>query len=101
VIQAGDKGRGKDMMSNSYEDVERQVRGYLETRASGIAGADTERDNLLNTGFLDSLGVLEIVDFLEETFGIVVDEDDFDLGNFQSISKIATFAHAKCNARGS
>ncbi len=86
-------------MTYTYDDVERQVRAFLLRRVfHGLPGTGAEQENLLGTGVLDSLGVLEIVDFLETTFDIVVDEDDFDLDNFQSVSRIASFAHERCLA---
>ena len=55
---------------------------FFGSRVHGLPGTGAEQENLLGTGVLDSLGVLEIVDFLETTFDIVVDEDDFDLEIF-------------------
>lgn len=51
----------------------------------------TDDDNLLETGVIDSLGVLEIVTFLNEEFALEVEDDELTPENFQSISSIAAF----------
>ena len=48
-------------------------------------------DNLLENGVIDSLGVLEIVTFLNESYSLAVEDDDLTPENFQSISSIASF----------
>ena len=48
-------------------------------------------DNLLETGVIDSLGVLEIVTFLQEEFSLELQDDELTPENFQSISSIADF----------
>jgi len=47
-------------------------------------GVDFE-DSLLESGIIDSLGVLEIVNFLVEDLEIEIDEDDLVPENFNSI----------------
>lgn len=51
----------------------------------------TDADNLLETGVIDSLGVLEIVTFLQEEFSIEAQDDDLTPENFQSITSVARF----------
>jgi acyl carrier protein len=51
----------------------------------------SDNDNLLETGVIDSLGVLEIVTFLREEFSLEVEDDELTPENFQSISSIAGF----------
>jgi acyl carrier protein len=48
-------------------------------------------DNLLESGVIDSLGILEIVTFLNESFSLAVEDDDLIPENFQSIRSIASF----------
>ena len=51
----------------------------------------SDDDNLLESGVIDSLGVLEIVTFLREEFSLEVEDDELTPENFQSISSIAGF----------
>jgi acyl carrier protein len=52
-------------------------------------------DHLLNSGVVDSLGILEIVSFLSEEFGIEVVDDDLQPENFESIVCLERFVQRK------
>jgi acyl carrier protein len=54
-----------------------------------------DSDALLETGILDSLGVLDVVSFLEEKFSIAVADDDLVPENFHSIDKLSDFVQRK------
>jgi acyl carrier protein len=51
---------------------------------------------LIDTGIVDSTGVVEIVTYLEETFRIEVDDDDLVPENLDSVSRLAAFVDRKC-----
>jgi acyl carrier protein len=48
-------------------------------------------DDLLNAGILDSLGVLQLVSFVEEQFGIQIPDEDVVMENFQSIDALSSY----------
>ena len=50
---------------------------------------------LLDEGVLDSLGILEIVNFLQDELGISVEDEELVTENFQSIDAIASFVDSK------
>lgn len=52
-------------------------------------------DDLFSSGILDSLGVLQLVLFIEEQFGIEVPDEDVVFENFQSVSTIAEYLKTK------
>lgn len=54
-----------------------------------------DTDGLLETGILDSLGVLDLVSYMEQKFSIVVADDELVPENFQSIDRIAAFVESK------
>jgi len=47
--------------------------------------------DLVETGLLDSLALVELLAQLEETFGVSISTDDLELENFRSIASIAFF----------
>jgi acyl carrier protein len=51
--------------------------------------------SLLDAGIVDSTGVLEIVLFIEQRFGIRVADDEMLPDNLDSIGKITTFVARK------
>jgi len=52
-------------------------------------------DSLLETGVIDSTGVLELIEFLEAEFRLHVDDDESVPENLDSIENLARFIAAK------
>jgi acyl carrier protein len=52
-------------------------------------------DPLLGNGILDSLGILEVVSFVETEFGITVADEELLPESFESIASIARFVEDK------
>ena len=52
-------------------------------------------DSFLENGFIDSTGVLQLVTFLEETFGITVEEGELTPENLDSINNISAYLSRK------
>lgn len=52
-------------------------------------------DPLLRTGILDSLGILEVVSFIEQEFAVHVDDEELVPESFESITTIARFVDRK------
>jgi len=50
---------------------------------------------LFDEGIFDSMGLLKLISFLEERFGIKVDDSELDASNFGSITAIASFLERK------
>lgn len=50
---------------------------------------------LLETGILDSLGLLRLVIFIQERFGIVVDDVDLVPEHFGSVDEISGYVRAR------
>ena len=51
---------------------------------------DQDQD-LLGAGVIDSLGILRMVAFMEEQFGVQVPDEDVVFENFQSIGAMARY----------
>jgi len=60
-------------------------------RKNGLGNSD----NLLEGGILDSLGMLDVVSFLEREFTIHVSDDDLLPENFKSLADLAAFVRRK------
>ena len=57
-------------------------------------------DSFLERGLIDSTGMLEVIMFLEETFGVKVDDEEMVPANLDSVSKIAALVRSgrrSCN----
>lgn len=55
-------------------------------------------ESLLGTGVLDSLGILDLVHYLEADFSITVSDEELLPENFDSIDSIAEFVNRKTSA---
>lgn len=80
---------------SQYED---RIRAFLdENFPPAEAGAAHAVDaSLLESGVIDSMGVLLLVTWLEQDFGFVVDDDEVLPDNLDSIAAIDGFIARKC-----
>lgn len=54
-------------------------------------------DDLLNSGLIDSLGIMRLISFVEEKYGIKVPPQDMVIENFVSAEAIAQYIQTKSN----
>ena len=69
-------------------DVRSTVRRYLADFSENDVLDAADDDDLLATGVVDSLAVLELVNFVEVTYDIFIPDDDFELENCQSVDAV-------------
>lgn len=55
----------------------------------------TDEISLIDSGFVDSTGMMDIILFLETEYGIHVEDQETVPENLESISRIATFVELK------
>jgi len=80
--------------------IEQQVREYIVQNllfASDNATLSND-DSLLERGIIDSTGVLELIFFLEQQFGIKVHDAELIPENFDSLNNIVRFVQQKQTA---
>jgi len=59
-----------------------------------------DEGSLLQQGVIDSMGVVELVEFLQGTFGIHVEDDEITEDNLGTIGAIARYVSRKRNGGG-
>lgn len=69
---------------------------FLFDESNNVLG---EADSLLETGVIDSTGVLELVAFIEETYEIKIDDEEIVPENLDSIANITLFVTQKLSQR--
>lgn len=73
-----------------------EIRNYLiSKRADGQVPAFSDGDSLLEAGVIDSLMMVDLIAYLEATFGISIDEEDMVPEHFDSIVAIASYVEAR------
>jgi len=61
-----------------------------------VAPEDIQTDaSLIDTYGVDSVCLLELVVGLEEAFGVVIEDGDFDVRNFVSVAALRDFVKAR------
>ena len=77
-------------------ELKRQVREFV---VSNFYVADPkaleDRTSLLDQGIIDSTGVLEVIMYIESTFGVTVEDSEMLPENLDSIERIAAFVARK------
>lgn len=70
---------------------------FLYARADSTLRDD---DSLIETGVIDSIGVVELIAFLQQAFGVTIAEDEITEANLGRLVAIGRFVAAKAHARG-
>lgn len=68
------------------------LENYLFTEDQGMLGSD---DSFLQKNILDSTGMLEVIYFLEDEFGIKVLDEEMIPENLDSVNRIVAFLGRK------
>jgi acyl carrier protein len=80
----------------SSQPITARIKAYLiEHFPSARDHALGEDDHLLANGILDSLGVLDLVGYLEQEFGIAVSDDDLLPEHFETLRRLTAFVEDK------
>lgn len=89
-------------MATDEKTIEQDLRQFLsENFILDDDGASLERDeSLTETGVLDSMGVLELIMFIEERFGITVPDEDTLPENLDSVGRIVNYIERRLQEVG-
>jgi acyl carrier protein len=82
-------------------DIRQELRSYI-TENFLYARPDyvlSDEDDLLASGIIDSMGVTEVIAFLEDGFGLTVDDADITEENFGTVLAITTYAGGRLDQR--
>lgn len=85
---------GQDISASAVQT--QQIRSFIVDNF--LLGRDSGFDNdesLLESGIIDSTGIMHVVAFLEEQFGITIDDEDLVADNLDSVARIARFVGSK------
>lgn len=83
-------------MKRSVSDVKSALHGFLAGFFRGHELRDDE--DIFETGYVNSMFAMQLVQFVESEFGITVESEDLDLDNFRSVTAIAALVARKSDA---
>lgn len=66
-----------------------------ELASEEIDGGLEATDDLLGGGILDSLGMMKLITFIEETFNIEVAPEDMVIENFMTVENVCEYISSK------
>lgn len=76
--------------------VQDRLRTFLRDELGAAdAGGLADDFPLIENGVIDSLGILEVVQFIEREFGVEVADEDLVLDNFGTLDSIARLVGSK------
>jgi acyl carrier protein len=84
-------------MSQNQPNIESEIRKFITENMLFSADGFNYDDNasLLEAGIVDSIGVMELVTFVDQTFKITVPPEDISPDNFDSITRLANYIRLK------
>ena len=88
------------MTTPTVEAVTKGVTDFIVTNFlfGNTADAPAPGASFMETGLIDSTGVLELVAHIEETYGLTLADDELVPANLDSVTNIATFVVSKKGA---
>ena len=76
-------------------DIVREIHDFVVAEFASERSELDANENLLAQGIIDSLGILKLVAFLEERFGVEAADDDLVPENFGSIEQLRAYVERK------
>ena len=78
-------------------DARTAIREFVLDRLAPTSGRThiNDEDDLIDSGVIDSLGIFQLVAFLEERFGIAIGDEEITPENFGSIVAIERLVAAR------
>lgn len=70
------------------------VKAFLQKRIGGEVPFNDD-DDIFKMGLVNSLFALELVVFLESTFGITIENEDLNLEHFSTVNNLEAFINRK------
>jgi len=82
---------------NRPKSVPEILRRFIKDKFLPSVGKENfdDDDSFMENGIIDSTGVLELLEFLEEQFDMEVEDEEIIPDNLDSISKLTTFIRKK------
>jgi methoxymalonate biosynthesis acyl carrier protein len=77
-------------------ETKQQIREFVSRFFRGHELADDE--DIFASGFVNSMFAMQLVQFVETTFGITVESEDLEIDNFRTLDAIAALVGRKQGA---
>jgi len=76
-------------------DIKERIHDYILEATLSEDGALNNETLLFEEGIFDSMGLLLLIEFLQEEFDVETNDDELTIENFDSINSIVEFISSK------
>ncbi len=81
-------------------DISSKIREFVvENFLFGDGESLNDDTSFMEAGIIDSTGILELIMFLEETYGIKIEDDELVAENFDNLQHIVRYVGGKLDSR--
>lgn len=81
-------------------DLQHRLRRYVaQELARDHPNVDLDRDSLVESGIIDSLGIMKLVSFIERELGVKIPDDELLPERFDTITTISLLVEERRRAR--
>ncbi|MEW6382142.1 MAG: acyl carrier protein [bacterium] len=79
------------------DEIENRIKNFIfENFLIGQKNRELQNDiSFLDEGIIDSTGMLELVAFIEDTYGLVVEDEELIPDNLDSVNRIIAYLERK------
>ena len=87
----------RDSMTDiPYSEIAEKIIEFFNTAGIDVSGeSDLDQFQLLEGDNLDSLGIVQLMVFLGQTFEIEIEDEDFQPENFETVGTLKAFVSRK------
>ena len=98
-MEAFKNGDDKQVRGNGEMEIKVTIRDFIkENFMLEENGGFNDSVSFLESGIVDSTGMLEIVEFLEEKFGVALEDDELIPENLDSVENLTKLVGRKLEA---
>ena len=76
-------------------EVRNKIREYIKESTFDDVKKISDQTLIFEEGVLDSMGLLFLIEFLDETFNVKVSDEELNPKNFESVDNIVSFVDQK------
>lgn len=81
---------------NQADEIRAQVRAFILKQFPAAQQPSLgDKDSLVDGGIIDSMGILEVVAFIESRFDILLSNEEVVSDSFDSVATMSTFINEK------
>ncbi len=74
-----------------------KIASYIKDNILAADQDISDSDDLLNTGLIDSIGVIKLISYLEEEFNVSIPPEEMIIENFINVDAIASYISSARN----